>query len=366
MSPSEIEQLFKPFSQADASTTRMYGGTGLGLSICRRLTELMDGDISVTSREHKGSSFRVRVWIALGDPVNLPESASSESTASKSLPACYRNAHVLVVEDHPLNREIAKKLLNVVGITSTMATNGQEAVDILSIVGPNHFDLVLMDVQMPVMDGLTATREIRTRKDFTEVPIVGMTAHIMEHEKQISTAAGMNDHIGKPFDTGFFYHILAKWIPESKRQELPRSDVAVTLRADVGLSALHGIDTEGALERFVGNEQRYRHWLIKFAADSSGDLIDIRNALARGELEVVRKSAHCIKGQAGMLGLTDLHTIASAIETAVANGQPSEHLLVSMEQEGKRVCSEIASTLGLVAQVDHADQTLVRTGDTHE
>jgi putative two-component system response regulator len=173
----------------------------------------------------------------------------------------------------------------------------------------------------------------------------------------------MNDHIGKPFDTGFFYHILAKWIPESKRQELLKSDVSVELRADVGLSALHSIDTEGGLERFVGNEQRYRHWLIKFAEDSSGDLIDIRNALARGELEVVRKSAHSIKGQTGMLGLTDLHTIAAAIEAAVAHGPPPEDMFVSMEQEGKRVCREIASAFALVAQTDHADRTLVHNPD---
>ena len=143
----------------------------------------------------------------------------------------YRNVQVLVVDDQPINLEIAEALLLSVGITPRLASNGQEALDTLLAADRDAFDLVLMDIQMPVMDGLVATRAIRQTAGFAELPVVAMTAHTMEHEKKISAAAGVNDHIGKPFDTADFFRILARWIPRIKqlqpdvykRQESSRS-----------------------------------------------------------------------------------------------------------------------------------------------
>jgi hypothetical protein len=129
----------------------------------------------------------------------------------------YERANVLVVEDQPLNREIAEALLKLVGVNVRMAANGQEALDILAGSGPEAFDLVLMDIQMPVMDGLVATRELRRWTGFASLPVIAMTAHTMTHEKEVSRAAGMNDHIGKPFDNASFYRTLAG-IPAAKQR----------------------------------------------------------------------------------------------------------------------------------------------------
>jgi signal transduction histidine kinase/DNA-binding LytR/AlgR family response regulator len=208
-----VAQIFRPFIQADASVTRQYGGSGLGLAICKQLAELMAGGISVSSRPGVGSTFRVTLWLAPGDPT--PVSREGERPA---LPVGYQNAQVLVVEDQPLNREIVEALLNAVGITPAVAGNGREALDLLQEVGARAFDLVLMDIQMPVMDGLSASRELRTLAGFETLPIIAMTAHTMAHEKEVSVAAGMSDFIGKPFDNQAFYGTLAKWIPRRKHR----------------------------------------------------------------------------------------------------------------------------------------------------
>ncbi len=217
MTPEEIKLLFQPFSQADATVSREYGGTGLGLAISKRLAQAMDGDIDLTSYKGVGTTFKVNLWFGLGNAADLPV---ADRATENSLPRSYVGVRVLVVDDQPVNREIVEALLASVGIAARLAENGQEAIDILTQADAAAFDLVLMDVQMPVMDGLAATRAIRTRSEFAALPIVGMTAHTMEHEKKISFASGMNDHIGKPFDSATFYGQLAKWIPGAKRDYL--------------------------------------------------------------------------------------------------------------------------------------------------
>jgi len=284
----EISQLFRPFSQADTSMTRKYGGTGLGLAICKHLTEMMDGEISVTSQRGAGSTFRVTLWLALGQADALDGSTVRPSD-EEVLPLRYRQARVLVVEDQPLNREIVEALLGEVGITPVMTGNGQEALDLLSEAGPRAFDLVLMDIQMPVMDGLSATRELRRRSGFASLPVIAMTAHTMEHQKQVSAAAGMNDFIGKPFDNPTFYRTLARWIPPAKHQhflQLPETiGAACSTRSDLSEAAelaLNEIDTAAGLARFAGNETRYRHWLNDFAESGPAAIKRIREAITAG------------------------------------------------------------------------------------
>jgi CheY-like chemotaxis protein len=185
------------------------------------------------------------------------------------LPEAYHGARVLVVDDHPLNREIVEALLGAVGITPVMASNGQEAVDRLRMSGASAFDLVLMDIQMPVMDGYSATRELRSRAGFEALPIIAMTAHIMEHEKGLQRAAGMSDFIGKPFDHPTFYRTLAKWIPVHKqRQAATAMDALPPATGSQGMPAwpaLGAIDSAAGLARFAGNAARYRHWLRDLA-----------------------------------------------------------------------------------------------------
>lgn len=134
-----------------------------------------------------------------------------------ALPKHYHNAHVLVVDDDPVSREIVDDLLATVGIIAHMAEHGEQALDILSEAGPDAFDLVLTDIQMPLMDGFAVTRELRAQPEFTSLPVVAMTAQTMEHENNLGAETGLSDQIGKPFDDAAFYRMLAKWIPSSKQ-----------------------------------------------------------------------------------------------------------------------------------------------------
>jgi PAS domain S-box-containing protein len=340
----EIALLFKPFSQADVSTTRKYGGTGLGLMICKRLAELMDGEISVSSREGRGTTFRVRIWLGLGKAGELP---AAEEEADESAQVRYQDVRMLVVDDQPFNRDVVQGLLGVVGISPRLASNGQEALDILS-GADEAFDLVMMDVQMPVMDGLTATRAIRSLARFAALPIIAMTAHTMAHERVRSVAAGMNDHVGKPFDEAGFYRVLAKWIPRSKQrvQAVAETPALVAIAAN-GLPPLRGVDTRAGLALLQGDEARYRHWLSDFAAQAPAAIEQIRRDLAAGKPEPASMAAHTLKGRAGLLGMNDLYLAAGALEAGIDSTEVADERLLHLEQGIVAVCEEIRSRLGL-------------------
>jgi signal transduction histidine kinase/HPt (histidine-containing phosphotransfer) domain-containing protein len=341
----DIALLFKPFSQTDASITRKVGGTGLGLSICKRLTEMMDGEITASSAEGCGTTFHIKLWFGLGKPEDLL--ANALNTRAKELPAYYHEANVLVVDDQLFNREVAEGLLAVVGITPRMVANGQEALNLLLEAGPAAFDLVLMDIRMPVMDGLSATRELRSRPGFGELPIVAMTAHTMPHEKAQSATAGMNDQLGKPFDDASFYRVLAKWIPLAKQQAQAAASALPLSVPDTGLPTLPGIDTRAGLSLFVGDEVRYRHWLTNFIDEAPALLAQIRQALAAGQIDEAGIAAHTLKGRSGMLGMGDLNTMAARVEAAVDGGEPAETLIDHLERGVGLMCKEIGKAFKL-------------------
>ena len=261
MSEAVIARLFEPFRQGDASMTRRFGGTGLGLVICKRLVALMGGEINVSSQEHHGSLFEITLNLGLGTD-SLPATAAKNKQAVVCMH--YENVRVLVADDQALNRDLVHGLMAVVGINPNFARNGQEAVDILTH-STEFYDLVLMDIQMPIMDGLTATRLIRALPCFAQLPIIAMTAHTMMHEKDACLQAGMNGHIGKPFDEELFYKTLTKWIPASKQQLQNMTDAApLPANPPVSLPALPGVDVPAGLALMQGDETRYRHWLGVF------------------------------------------------------------------------------------------------------
>ncbi|MCX7148880.1 MAG: ATP-binding protein [Rhodocyclales bacterium] len=341
----DLAGLFQPFAQADVSTSRKYGGTGLGLALSQHLAQLMDGGISISSREGIGSIFSLKVRLGAGSAASLPENQAD--AAPPAMREHYENTRILVVEDDSINIEIVGELLGNIGITPRVARNGQEALAILTEAGPGVFDLVLMDIQMPVMDGLTATRRIRTWPRFDRLPIIAMTAHALKHEKLIGAAAGMNDHVVKPFDVENFYRMLAKWLP-ARKKALPDSLAAAPERPIApGLPALHGIDTAHALKRFGGNEERYRHWLMKFVEESPAVATRIREALAAGQLELAARTTHSFKGGVGTIGLCDLHERAAALEAALKTSQATEPELQQLEGAIEAARKEIISALGL-------------------
>jgi CheY-like chemotaxis protein/nitrogen-specific signal transduction histidine kinase len=205
-------RLFKPFQQADNSTTRRYGGTGLGLAISHRIVELMGGRIGVNSQPGAGSTFWLEVPLMepAAEPTASIESAAEAPPAPKlaELPA---GRHILLAEDNELNRELASELLKLHGLTVHTTSNGREAVEFAAHVD-QAIDLILMDMQMPEMDGLEATRLLRRMPHRQQVPVVAMTANATLEDRQRCLDAGMNDHLPKPFELERLTVTLKRWL----------------------------------------------------------------------------------------------------------------------------------------------------------
>lgn len=213
-----IEQLFEAFTQADDSTTRHYGGTGLGLSICKQLCELMQGNITVRSQPGSGSTFSVTL------PFDTPsvsentfqirsverKTVSDTSTQTTLSERDFSAARILLVEDNAINTLVATAMLEQFGITPDCAENGIIA---LQKLDQASYDLVFMDIQMPEMDGYTATKAIRQQDRTATLPVIALTANAIDGDKQKSIQAGMNDYMSKPFRAEDLLHILEKWLP---------------------------------------------------------------------------------------------------------------------------------------------------------
>ncbi len=206
LSEDQLKRIFSAFTQADSSVTRKYGGTGLGLVISRSLAQMLGGTINITSVLHEGSTFSFDCTFALASVDELARHA--EQATADSTDITY-HGHILLVEDNEINQLIAEELLTSVGYTIDIAQNGQEAIDMLE---KKPYDLVLMDIQMPIMDGLTATMNIRKNAAFANLPIIAMSAHAMTGDKDISIAHGMNDHITKPIDPQKLYSTMHYWM----------------------------------------------------------------------------------------------------------------------------------------------------------
>jgi CheY-like chemotaxis protein len=234
-----------------------------------------------------------------------------------------QGAHVLLVEDNEINQQVAREILEGAGLNITLANDGQEGVN---AVKENNYDAVLMDVQMPVMDGYTATREIRKDKHFKDLPIIAMTAHAMAGDEDKSLKAGMNGHVAKPIDPDQLFSTLQKWIKPSEKRgqvqqpevpvEHPESDKAVPEEDELPES-LPGFDLSAGLERLRGNKRLYRKLLLDFGANYTGVAGEIHKALDSKDLEQAHSLIHNLKGLAGNLAAIDLQAASVNLEILV-------------------------------------------------
>jgi PAS domain S-box-containing protein len=463
LSEEQQERLFSAFSQADASTTRKYGGTGLGLTICKRLVELMDGEIGVRSQPGQGSTFtftahfslqaeqfprttldaadtnglrilvvddnarareimlailasqkfdaqavpggveaiaaleaaqaagrpfglvlmdwmmpdmdglatiqRIRadtqlhgipafvmvtahsrdefmeqadgtridglllkpvspsalfdsILCALGKEVVTRGRKQRRQEANLEAQQAVRGAHLLLVEDNPVNQELALELLQGAGIRVDVANNGAEAV---AQVTRHAYDGVLMDCQMPVMDGFEATRRIRADGRHAKLPILAMTANAMSGDREQCLAAGMNDHIAKPIDVNQLFTSLARWVhPAAPQATEPAGTPAmpVAAQADV-LPAVAGLNLAQATRRMGGNAKLVRKLMQRFADTQADAVARIQKALEEGDHDTALREAHTTKGLAGNIGALQVLERAADLEHALRHGPPT-------------------------------------------
>jgi PAS domain S-box-containing protein len=322
------QDLFKPFVQSDSSTTRIYGGTGLGLAITRQLVEMMDGTIKLISAPGEGSSFTFTLPLPLSDQAELAaylertELAAPDSSTLEQI----RGARILLVEDNFINQQVAVELLRQEYFWVDLAENGQQALDLLQ---PGRYDVVLMDLQMPVMDGYQATRAIRSRTEYDELPILAMSANAMRHDREQCRSVGMNDHIPKPVDRRQLLAALCRWIkpggrdkPGQPQKEHPPGE----------LPQLSGINSRVALARLGGNQLVYLNILHRFAKEHPTIVQDIRHLISQHEQGQAERLAHTLKGLAGAIGAEPLQEAAGLLEDALHHlQQPLEPLLAAAD-----------------------------------
>ena len=230
---------------------------------------------------------------------------------------------VLLVEDNEMNQQVATELLESAGAVVTIANNGREAVDILTgSVQPAPFDVVFMDLQMPVMDGMTATKLLRSEQRFAQLPIIAMTAHALAEERQRCLDAGMNDHVSKPIDPDALFTTLARWAKPRRKQDSHVPAVQKPAAAEV-IPDIAGIDTASGLLRVAGNKRLYRSLLSQFVEKQGDSGTHIADALAQGDRGLAERIAHTVKGVAGTLGMTEIQSAAATVEKAIREGHPA-------------------------------------------
>lgn len=311
ISSENKKKLFKPFSQADGSITRKFGGSGLGLVISQGLVKALNGEgITLESTEGDGSKFSFCL------PLKLTYVTESKRADQLEKPLFQLKGNVLVVEDNPINRQVIKAQLDGFGLNVTLATSGEDGVEACKKA---IFDLVMMDIQMPGIDGYQATKLIK--QIHPDLPIIALTASATLNSQEKALEAGMTDHLCKPIDSRLLHFALARWLDKSD-QVVPGYDIT---RLSDTLSNLKGVDVEQALKRLEGNHALYKHLLESFLRQMEGPYQELYSLLKRLTNQDLADSArvkvmiHGLKSVVSNLALTDLAEVLSRFDRMLSD-----------------------------------------------
>ncbi|MBL8333509.1 MAG: PAS domain S-box protein [Rubrivivax sp.] len=344
LSEAQARHVFEAFEQADASTTRRFGGTGLGLAISKGLVQLMQGRIGVHSRLGEGSRFWVELPLAVapaGSAAGVPAAASVAAAAT-----ALDGEGVLVVEDNPVNQEVTASLVAALGARVDIAGSGEEA---LRRFDPARHRLVLMDMQMPGMDGLQATAAIRARPGGERVPIIALTANAFAEDRARCIAAGMNHYLSKPVDPRALERCLLHWLRPATAAAAPAAPAPVAAGHEAaGLEAVPGLEPGPPLARLRGAWPLYLRMLRMFAEHHQGDVQRLAGLAAADDVPGLRAVAHALAGAASTVGAVEVGRLAHALLAQVrrdpAQPPPRDEVLL-LASELDRLCRALAPVL---------------------
>ena len=358
IAPENQARIFSGFTQAESSTTRRFGGTGLGVAISQRFVSMMGGELELQSALGVGSRFYFTITLPLAakpEQDGACTDALADADAGKQRLA---KMHLLVVEDNFVNQQVAKELLQSEGALVQLANHGQEGIEtVTSAKVP--FDVVLMDLQMPVMDGFAATRHIRTVLGLVDLPIVAMTANAMASDREACLAAGMNDHVGKPFNLDNLVRVLRKqagWNSGAGSSAMQQEAMPMRLQSGMDAAARAEVDLTSALQRLGGNPEFYLRLLVTFVHDMGAMPEQLQGYGAIGQTSEAVRLLHTLKGLAATLGATALSSQVAQFEKQLTTDPSPETLAQATGQACKVIERARVGLQALVSSLESVRQ----------